>query len=71
LQIELKEDKFGAGWVIYRKGLSGYITVFGSYHLGERMEVFDAAYEGFNNVWTMLDNSEHIFLCIDNVRLYI
>jgi ribonuclease HI len=51
--------------------LSGYITVSeGSYYLGERIEVFDAelhaAYEGLNNVQTMLDKPEHIFLCIDN-----
>jgi ribonuclease HI len=64
-------SQIGAGWVIYRKGLRGYITVSeGSCYLGERMEVFDAelhaAYEGLNNVQTMLDKPEHIFLCIDN-----
>jgi hypothetical protein len=57
--------------VIYRKVLSGYITVSeGSCYLGERMEAFDAelhaAYGGLNNAQTMLDKLEHIFLCIDN-----
>jgi hypothetical protein len=51
--------------------LNGYITVSeGSFYLGERIEVFDAeshaAYEGLNNVGTMLYKPEHIFLCIDN-----
>jgi ribonuclease HI len=63
-------SEIGAGWVIYRKGLSRYITVSeGSCYLGERMEVFDAelhaAYEGLD-VQTTLDKPEHIFLCIDN-----
>jgi ribonuclease HI len=64
-------SQIGAGWVIYRKGLSGYITISeGSCYLGERMEVFDAelhaAYEGLNNIRTILYKPEHIILCIDN-----
>jgi hypothetical protein len=64
-------NKIGAGWVIYRKGLSGYMIVpEGSCYLDERMEAFYVelytAYEGLNYIRAMLDNLEHIFLCIDN-----
>jgi ribonuclease HI len=64
-------SQIGAEWVIYRKGLSGYITISeGSCYLGERMEVFDAelhaAYEGLNNIRTILYKPKHIYLYIDN-----
>jgi ribonuclease HI len=64
-------SQIGARLVIYRKGLSEYITVSeGSCYLGERTEVFDpelhTAYEGLNKVQTMLYKPAHIFLYIDN-----